>query len=101
MTNNITLLFRSAPLALCEVLLKALFEANAIDGYHARQQGGSFGAIAEALKKTLWCEIRTLSTTLTPDEVTAIANLLFDEALSNGENIDYQIHLWNKELITL
>lgn len=101
MTNNITILFRSAPLALCEVLLTALHTANALGEYHEGQAGGTWGGIYDALLKGLWCEIRATNNTLTPDEVTDIAKRLRAEAIDNGENINYQLHLWNKGIISL
>lgn len=99
--NNITILFRSGPLALIETLRAALYITNGLGAYHEVETGGTFGAIANALKKAIWCEIRATNNTLRPDQIDAIVNRLYDEAIDNGENIDYQIHLWNKGIITL
>lgn len=98
---NRILNFRPEALALLEVLLQALYTSNALGAYHEVQVGGTFGGIWDALLKGIWCEIRATDSGLTPDEVTAIAKVLREEALSNGEDLAYQIDLWNKGTIGL
>lgn len=97
-TNNI-LSFRAEALVLCETLLTALHMANALGSYHELQVGGTWGGIYDALRKALWCEIR-VCTLLTPDQIDTIVEVLRHEAIENGENISYQIDLWNKGIIT-
>lgn len=92
--------FRPEALALIEVLLMAVYSANSLGSYHERQTGGTFGAVYDALKKAIWCELRvTGHLTWTPDDLTQIAKVLVSEAIENGENIVYQIDLWNRNLI--
>lgn len=88
----------SAPaLALSETLLSALREANRIDGTMA-YQSHAFGKIAEALVETIACGIADSQIIYFP-EARTIANRLYEEALSNGENVDYQFRLWNDGII--
>lgn len=95
------MIFLPAPaLDLLEVLLKALFAANALDGAHAwgwTGSGGSYEAIDNALQVTLTNALREAKVS-DPDKVAA---RLLHEAIDNGENIAYQIDLWNKGLIDL
>jgi len=86
-----------AALALLEVLLTALFEANRLDG-HMAYQDHAFGKIADALVEATACAIAD-SQVIFFEDARAIARRLYDEAIYNGENIAYQIDLWNKGII--
>lgn len=98
-TTNRQLATTADALALCEVLLKALFAANALDGTMS-YQSHAFGKIAEALKETIACAIADFQV-IYFDDARAIAQRLYEEAIDNGENIDYQIDLWNAGRIDL
>lgn len=84
--------------ALSESLLLALRESNRLDGYYAQQLGGAYGAIKEALIVTLTCTIAKWAH-MRLDDARKIASRLYDEAIDNGESIDYQIVLWNEGVI--
>lgn len=84
---------------LAETLLAALRTANALDGYHARQVGGSYGAIQTALVTTLACAILGSHTSFFFDDTRKIAKRLLEEATDNGENVAYQIDLYNEGVI--
>lgn len=73
-------------LTLAEKLLDALYDANALSGMYAVQNGGAYGEIRKALLRTL--EIATRNR--------AAARRLYESAINNGENIAYQIKLNNE-----
>jgi hypothetical protein len=98
-TKNIHLSFAPAALALCEVLLRSLFEANALNGTMS-YQAHAFGKISDALVETIACAIAD-SMTIYFDDARTIARLLHDEAIDNGENIAYQVNLFNEGQISL
>ncbi len=102
--NNHRLIITSDALALVEALLRSLIEANRLDGYFARQVGGAWGAIDEAMVTTLACAIADRSIEgnhIFFGDARDIARRLRDEAIDNGENISYQIRLWNEGIISL
>ncbi len=86
-----------AALALVETLLRALMEANRLDGTMA-YQSHAFGKIADALVEALACAIADSRVIYFPD-ARKVARRLYDEALDNGEDIAYQIDLLNKGII--
>lgn len=98
MTNN-NLSIAPAALDLLEALLKALFAANALDGTMA-YQSHAFGKIADALKEATACAIAD-SQVIYFEDAREIAARLYREAIDNGENIAYQIDLWNNNIISL
>jgi len=86
-------------LALAEDLITSLHTANRLDGYFARQAGGPFGAIHDAVVLTLAAALVTADP-LFWEDARAIATRLLDEALDNGENLAYQIDLLNRGVIS-
>jgi hypothetical protein len=89
----------AAALALLEVLRTALFTANSLDGTMA-YQSHAFGKIQDALVEATACAIAD-SQVIYFDDARKIAARLVQEAINNGEDIAYQIGLWNKEQIEL
>ena len=81
-------------MAMIEALNSLRHETNALPGGHA-QQDKTYGAIAQALEVAV--------TTAVHDgghaEARAIAQRICWEAVDNGENIAYQIGLWNAGVI--
>lgn len=88
-TNRIT--FAPAPLDLLEALLRLVYAANALDFDHAYETA-TYGAIKAALLKALEVELAPQAGL----EFRDIARLLYDEAIDNGENIAYQVDLFNE-----
>lgn len=93
-------------LAMIEHLNDTLRLSNAVDGFHAFQFGGTYGAIRDALLLALSI---SLSGNRYPDNsrqslaqirAREIAEVLTNEAVDNGENIAYQIELWNEGRIS-
>jgi hypothetical protein len=97
MTTNRILNLTDDAIALCNTLRAAALEANRLDGKMAYQQH-AYGKISDALVETIACAIAD-STILHFDEARKIARRLADEAVDNGENISYQIDLWNEGII--
>ena len=64
--------------------------ANAADGYHARQVGGTYGAASEAMRKALACGIAAESRCSFTD-ATEVAQRIIDECIDNGEDVAYQL----------
>lgn len=85
-------------LALAEDLLVSLRTANRLDGYFARQHGGAYGPISEAVLVTLTAAI-VQADLMYWEDGRDIARRLYDEALDNGENLAYQIDLMDKGVI--
>ena len=79
--------------AMIEALNTLRHETNALPGGHA-QQDKTYGAIAHALEVALTTAIHD-STIIHWTEAKAIAQRLHDEAVGNGENIAYQVAMWN------
>lgn len=90
---------RPDEVALAETLLTALRETNRLGGYHERQHGGSYGAIKTALVTTLACAILGSANEFFFDNTRKIAERLYDEAIDNGESIQWQIDLYNEGVI--
>jgi hypothetical protein len=92
-----------AELELVETLRTALYKANALDGDHAYENGGSYGTIKVALITTLAFAIHKSTTyPVTPfTECEDIARRIYDEVVDNGEDVKYNIDLWNEGVITL
>lgn len=64
--------------------------ANAADGYHAQQHGGTYGAASEALTLALACGIANHSKVHFAD-ATKVARRIVEEVIDNGEDVTYQI----------
>jgi hypothetical protein len=84
-------------LALCDTLRTAMLTANSLDGKHAYQNGGSYGAIMDAV-------IKTLAVTLEgqghgPRKALRVARALEYHAVDNGESITYNYRLWEQGVI--
>jgi hypothetical protein len=85
-------------LALAEDLLISVRKANRLDGYFAQQAGGAYGVIHDAVVTTLTAAIATARPMFWED-ARRIAKRLLDEALDNGENLAYQIDLFDRGVI--
>lgn len=98
--DNITIMdWSEAEWSLIEDLLRVQRQANALDGYHARQSG-TYGAVKEGLVTAITCAIIT-NQMCGSSYARSIADRLYDEAIDNGENIRYQVQLWNDGVIGL
>lgn len=81
-----------------DTLDRARKECNADEeGNHATQTG-TYGRVVNALIFAIATEISGANRMFWPDAA-AIARRLYDEAIDNGENIRYQVDLWNKGII--
>jgi hypothetical protein len=99
MTNN-NLNITSAALAVLEALLLALRLCNAAEGTMA-VQSNAYGKIADALRYSIANALKDGGLIATWEETTAIADRLYEEAIDNGEDILYQLTLWNLGSISL
>lgn len=95
---NIQVLVTPDELALIESLNKARITANALGGYHERQAGGTYGAVASATTIALTAAIATQQVIFWP-EARMVAERILEEVVDNGENVTYNIDLWNKNVI--
>lgn len=86
-------------IAFLQVILGARIEANALDTPFAYQTG-TYGALDKALTLAL-AEAIDHYTLIDFGTCTRIALLLNQETINNGEDIAYQIDLWNRNLISL
>lgn len=98
MRINQELRMSDGALALCESLRTCLYEANALDGTMS-YQGHAFGKISDALVETIACALSDAQVIFFGDS-RKIARRLHDEMIDNGENIAYQIQLWNDGIIS-
>lgn len=88
-------------LAMIELLNDALRLSNRVDGWHAYQFGGTYGAVRTALLTALTISLGGgLYPLGTEERLSEIAKALANEAVDNGENIAYQIDLWNEGRIS-
>jgi hypothetical protein len=85
--------FSTGEWAMIEALDGLRRDANALDGGHA-QQDKTYGAISDALEVAVTTAI-TDAEPMFWTEARAIAKRLCYEAVNNGENISYQVALWN------
>lgn len=85
--------FSPAELATIEALNTLRHEANALPGGHAYK---TYGAIAHALEVAVTTAVHD-GATIHWTEAQAIAQRLCHSAVDNGEDIAYQIGLWNDE----
>ena len=79
-----------ASVEMAEVANRLRIMANAADGYHARQHGGTYGAAHEATILALACGIAEQSKVHFPDAREAAVRLQY-ECVDNGEDVTYQI----------
>lgn len=77
-------------LAAAEVANSLRLWANAADGYHAHEIGGTYGAAKDAVIKALACGMAECSTAYYWDAV-ASARLILEACVDNGESVTYQI----------
>ena len=97
MTNTPILL--TAPiLALLEGLLSLLRTSNLLDGPFALQSR-TYGAISSALRTAMIDALHTTPHLLLSD-CDAVADTLLDAVLHNGEDIAYNLDLWNRNIIS-
>lgn len=89
--------FSPEVMAMIETLNRLRLEANALPGGHA-YQGKTYGAIAHALEVTVTTAVHD-ARRIHWTEAQAIAQRLCYEAVDNGEDMAYQIGLWNRGVI--
>jgi len=84
--------------ALIEALDGLRRDANALSGGHP-QQDKTYGAIASALEVAVTTAIHDRAS-VHWTEARSIARWLCYEAVNNGENMAYQVALWNRDMIS-
>ena len=72
--------------------------ADAADGYHARQNGGTYGPAAEAVVTALACGIAATNVMYFP-EAREIASEVYAEMIDNGESVAYNLHVHGIEVL--
>lgn len=100
MNNNFRINIPTSTLTLLEALLTALHMSNALGTPFAFEAGGTYGKVKDALLHAL-AEALDHHTMLPYESCTEVAYRFYWEALDNGENIAYQIDLWNRDMIAL
>lgn len=71
--------------------------ANAADGYHAQQYGGTYGPAADALVTALACGLATTNRIYFGD-ARDIARQVYDDIIGSGEDVRYCLHLHGVEV---
>ena len=103
-TVNITLApWNADEIALIEGLNYIRKSANAIETGNHAYQSGTYGAVSDALIKSISVAVFDHSAPeddISWDEAEAIARCLYGSALENNENITYQQGLWNQNVIS-
>lgn len=99
MSKNVPIHVDPDQLALCEELVKALYHANALPARFSWERGGPFGAIHQAVYLSLCHTLARGAKPLVRHGL--IARLLIDEMFDNGEDITWQIKMWNENRLTL
>jgi hypothetical protein len=79
-----------ASVEMAELANRLRIMANAADGYHARQHGGTYGAAHEATILALACGIAEQSKVHFPEAREAASRMQY-ECVDNGEDVTYQI----------
>ena len=85
-TNGDTLTATLADqLELCDTLRAATLTANALDGKHAVQWGGTYGAVADALVKALTVTLESQG--YGPRQSVRIARAIYDACIDSGDKV--------------
>lgn len=86
-------------LALCDTLREALATANALDGQHAVQWGGTYGAVADALNKAIAV---TLEGEGYSEALAArYADVIHGACIDTGESVTYCFRLLGQGLLAV
>lgn len=72
--------------------------ANAADGYHAQQYGGTYGPAADALVTALACGLATTSHMYFGD-ARDLAKEVYVQMISNGESVEYNLPYFEIEVV--
>lgn len=100
-TRNVPINLGISDLILVKTLDKARHAANASD-HQGHENDGTYGLVKKALLSALAKAIEFGPFyEFTEEESEQIAERLYDEAIDNGEDITYQIYLWNTNQITV
>lgn len=79
-------------LALCDTLRAAAFTANALDGKHAHEGGGTYGAIKQAAIKAIAVTLET-EEGFAAHKATVAALWVWDECVDNGESVTFNYNI--------
>lgn len=97
--TNTAIILPATILSFLEAILGLRVQANALDIPFAYQTG-TYGRLDSALLQAL-AEAIDHHTSISFADSTMIAHLLNQATLDNGEDIAYQIDLWNRDIISL
>lgn len=97
--TNTAIILPATILSFIQAILDLRVQANALDTPFAFQSH-TYGALDKALLQAL-VDALDHHTLIPFGTCTEIAHLLNRETVDNGEDIAYQIDLWNRNLISL
>lgn len=97
--TNTAIILPATILSFLQAILDLRVQANLLDTPYA-YQSRTYGALDSALICAL-TDALEVHTDLDLDTRLAIARLLNHETVDNGENLSYQIDLWNNNHISL
>ena len=97
--TNTAIILPTAIITFLEAILGLRREANLLDIPFA-YQSHTYGALDKALLQGL-VDALEVHTDLDFGTCTQVAHLLNQETVDNGEDLAYQIDLWNRDIISL